>query len=88
MVFHSGVPKAATRSCMYYKGREKTGDVYGGKSMKPDLTITRKNSVQTVEVEYDRGDKAAAFELMRQALPAIEQLDECTRHLQKTGEAS
>ncbi len=59
-----------------------------GKSMKPDLTITRKNGVQTVEVEYDRGDLDAAFELLRQALPAIEQLDECTRHTQKPGEAS
>ena len=47
--------------------------------MKPDLTITRKNGVQTVKVEYDRGDLDAAFELLRQALPAIEQLDECTR---------
>ncbi len=56
--------------------------------MKPDLTITRKNGVQTVKVEYDRGDLDAAFELLRQALPAIEQLDECTRYPQKTGEAS
>ena len=56
--------------------------------MKPDLTITTRNGVRSVKVEYDHGDKAAAFELLRQALPAIEQLDECTRYPQKTGEAS
>ena len=54
--------------------------------MKPDLTVTTRNGVKSVEVKYDLGDQAAAFELLRQALPALEQLDECTR--QKTGAES
>ena len=55
------------------------------KRMKPDLTVTTQNGVKSVEVKYDRGDQAAAFELLRQSLPALEQLDECTRR--KTGAA-
>ncbi len=56
------------------------------KRMKPDLKITTQNGVKSVEVNYDRGDQEAAFELLRRALPALEQLDDCTR--QTTGTAS
>ena len=47
--------------------------------MQPDLKVTTENGVKTIVIEYDRGDRDAAFELLRKALPAIEQLDQRTR---------
>ena len=45
----------------------------------PELTVRTRRGVDRVTVHFDRGTEDAAFELLRQALPGLQELDRCVR---------
>ena len=47
--------------------------------MEPQLTITTRRGIGSVTVHFDEGEERAAFDLLRDALPAVEDLDRRVR---------
>jgi hypothetical protein len=50
----------------------------------PGLTVEARRGVDRVVVDFDRGDRDAAFALLRRALPALRDLDRRTRMAAET----